>query len=142
MGSGYILRATGKGFKLSKALVLVGWLLSTAVALSIVLGLFPYHDPAETIPRVEATIYAGLHRFAWGVVISWIIFACSRNYGGWIEDFLTWKFFETLGRVSIVAFLIALPVQFVHHFRFQQALAPDTYTKVKFTFPGSWRKEH
>jgi len=128
--TGGLLRGTGKRFKLSRALALAAWLLSTAVAISIIFGVFPYYNPKTKIPTVAASIYAGTHRFAWGVAISWIIFACSRGYGGWINAFLSWRFFAPLGRVSMIAFLIALPVQFVHHFRIQPILAPDTYTKV------------
>lgn len=68
----------------SKVLVSLGWTLSTAVGLAIVYGLTPYVDQSE-VPEVSPVvhmIYGPLHRAAWAFVIAWIIFACSRGYGG------------------------------------------------------------
>lgn len=69
---------------LFKLLVSLGWTLSTAVGLAIIYGLTPYVDQSkvpEVSPVVQMT-YGPLHRTAWAFVIAWIIFACSRGYGG------------------------------------------------------------
>ncbi len=128
--SGYFIHRFRKNLKISKAVVLAGWLISTAAALSIIFGIFPYLDPVTEIPVAEASIYAAAHRFGWGVVISWIIFACSKGYGGWINSFLSLKVLHPLSRLSVTAFLVALPVQMTLHFRFRDILITDTYIKV------------
>lgn len=59
-------------------------MLSTAVALAIVYGLSPYVNQS-TVPEISFAVkisYGPLHRTAWACVIAWIIFACSRGYGG------------------------------------------------------------
>ncbi len=64
--------------------MILGWVLSTAVGLAIIYGLSPYLDESE-VPDIDPILkmtYGPLHRTAWGMVIAWIIFACSRGYGG------------------------------------------------------------
>jgi hypothetical protein len=64
--------------------VTLGWTLSAAVGLAIVYGLTPYVDPSK-VPEISPLLkmtYGPLHRTAWAFVIAWVIFACSRGYGG------------------------------------------------------------
>lgn len=61
-----------------------GWTLSTIVSLAIIYGLTPYLDESK-VPEIDPAVsmtYGPLHRTAWAMVIAWIIFACSRGYGG------------------------------------------------------------
>lgn len=67
-----------------KTLTAMGWTISAAVGLAVIYGLAPYVDQSE-MPDISSTvsiIYGPLHRTAWACVIAWIIFACSRGYGG------------------------------------------------------------
>lgn len=98
-------------------------------AIAVVYGLAPYVDQSE-MPDISSTvsiIYGPLHRTAWACVIAWIIFACSRGYGGisWLRDILrlkfaisllcclgfvnrilSWKGFLPLGRLTYCVYLI------------------------------------
>ena len=89
-------------------MVTIGWCLSTVVALAIVYGLTPYLDEAEVpdIPPGVQFTYGPLHRTAWAMVIGWIIVACSRGYGGFVNRLLSWKGFLPLGRLTYCVFLI------------------------------------
>ena len=61
-----------------------GWTLSLAVGLAVVYGLSPYVDQSK-VPEISFAvkiIYGPLHRTAWACAIAWIIFSCSRGYGG------------------------------------------------------------
>lgn len=67
-----------------KPVVALAWTLSTAAGLAIVYGMKPYVDESK-VPEISLAVsmtYGPLHRTAWAIVIGWIIFACSRGYGG------------------------------------------------------------
>nr|CAH0109554.1 unnamed protein product [Daphnia galeata] len=94
--------------RLSKPLVALGWTLSAVVGLAIVYGLYPYVDPSE-VPEISSLLkmtYGPLHRTAWACVIAWVIFACSRGYGGFVNRLLSWKGFLPLGRLCYCVYLI------------------------------------
>ncbi|EFX85286.1 hypothetical protein DAPPUDRAFT_314000 [Daphnia pulex] len=94
--------------RLAKPLVVLGWTLSSAVGLAIVYGLTPYVDPSK-VPEISTLLkmtYGPLHRTAWAFVIAWIIFACSRGYGGFVNRLLSWKGFLPLGRMTYCVYLI------------------------------------
>ncbi|XP_046461507.1 nose resistant to fluoxetine protein 6-like [Daphnia pulex] len=107
--AGWFLHVTKQSQgRLAKPLVVLGWILSAAVGLAIVYGLAPYVDPSK-VPEVSSLLkmtYGPLHRTAWAFVITWIIFACSRGYGGIVNRLLSWKGFLPLGRVTYCVYLI------------------------------------
>uniref|UniRef100_A0A0P5TA70 Nose resistant to fluoxetine protein n=1 Tax=Daphnia magna TaxID=35525 RepID=A0A0P5TA70_9CRUS len=119
--------------RLSKLLVSLGWTLSTAVGLAIIYGLTPYVDQSkvpEVSPVVQMT-YGPLHRTAWAFVIAWIIFACSRGYGGFVNRLLSWKGFLPLGRLTYCVYLIHFDFLIIFYAalrkRFYYSL-PDQFT--------------
>ena len=60
------------------------WIFTLAMFGAIIFGLIPYLDESTVpeIPKAITIIYGSLHRVAWSIGISWIIFACVRGYGG------------------------------------------------------------
>ena len=63
--------------------VVVAWLLSMLVGISVIYGLTPYLDEArEEIDSWIVCIYGSLHRLAWSICVAWVIFACFYGYGG------------------------------------------------------------
>lgn len=65
-------------------MIVCGWLLSTALCLSVLLGNFPFMQAESDHPynRLESSFYISLHRIAWGAGLSWIIFATLYGCGG------------------------------------------------------------
>jgi len=115
MWMGYMLYRLGnKRVKLPKWTVPIAWAVSTATALTILLGVRSYYEPDDEGNPVGSAFYAGLSRFVWSIVICWIIFACVKGYGGWVNWFLSWKAFVPLGRLTYCVYLSSLTTQLLY----------------------------
>ena len=119
---GYILylrmKYPKKFEKLPTILTLAGWLLNTALALAIIYGPITLFYPENEKLAQSAwysLVYGGLHRYAWGIVISWIIFACVNGNGGIINEFLSWKLFMPLGRLTFCMYISSYHLQMIYH---------------------------
>ena len=132
MWTGYFLFRTagGKAFQLSKRVVLACWFTSTVTALAVLLGIRSYFDPSYELPAVGSAMYAGLHRFVWGLVVAWVIIACVKGYGGWINSFLSSSFFAPLSRLTFSMYLVSYFIQMIFHLRMRQPFYYDSYTMV------------
>lgn len=111
-----------------------GWTASTGIALAVIFGIHPWFDPTVEISKVAGYFYVGLGRFAWGVVIAWIIFACLKGYGGVVNKFLSWRVFVPLGRLCFCMYLTSGHVQIVLHGRLAVPIKWDVYTMVNIYF--------
>ncbi|KAF7388052.1 hypothetical protein HZH66_010819 [Vespula vulgaris] len=101
MSVGYFLFKTDCKVKMSKAIVVIGWLLSSACLLSLLYGLYE----AELAP-VTAAAYSSLSHSAWALGLAWIIIACSTGYGGYINKILSAPVLYPFSRVTYCAYLI------------------------------------
>ncbi|XP_035714450.1 nose resistant to fluoxetine protein 6 [Folsomia candida] len=135
MWLGYILFKTkGKRVKLPYPIVALFWAISTVTALAVLYGIQDWFDPLAEIPKAPGLMYAGFSRFAWGISVAWIIFACVKGYGGLVNDFLSWKVFMPLGRLCYCAYLISLHLQMILHVSFKQPMAYSEYSMLNFFF--------
>ena len=69
---------------MSRVANLSGWTIAIATGLAIVYGLdIPnVMFDGKTLSMTENILYGGFHRLAWAMAVSWVIFTCSRGYGG------------------------------------------------------------
>ncbi|XP_066935837.1 O-acyltransferase like protein-like [Clytia hemisphaerica] len=105
---GYLLhrRVTIK-FNLRLIIGLIGWLVAIATALSVVYGTWKVFDtPPVFFTDAEDIIYEAFHRFAWAVAVGWVIYACQNRLGGFVDSFLSWKFWIPLSRLTYGAYLM------------------------------------
>lgn len=65
---------------LFKWAVCIGWMMSAALALGILFGLYEY-SKTTYISFAGLIIYAAFGRVLWSVAVSWVIFACSTGHG-------------------------------------------------------------
>jgi len=89
------------------------WLLATIIGGSVIYGLIPYQTgliDGKIPPLADTVIYNGLHRLAWSLSISWMIFACAKGLGGPINTFLSWRAWAPLARMSYCMYLVHLTV--------------------------------
>ena len=119
---GYLLHIRKKNptpfENISKTVVFWGWTLSTIIALTIIYFPIPYFNPDNADMSHTAWhshLYGGVHRYAWGVVISWIIFACVNGNAGAVNKFLSWKVFMPLGRLTFCMYISSYHLQISYH---------------------------
>lgn len=62
--------------------MIVGWMLASAVGLSVLFGMAYYADPKVNISDGVRISYGVLHRLAWSCFVTWLIFVCINGYGG------------------------------------------------------------
>lgn len=112
----HIARDSPSVTRLSKSQVIVGWVATTAVALSIIFGIERYNKvklpgtPPE-MSLAESVLYGGFHRAVWGVVVGWIVLACHWGYGGPVNWFLSHPLWQPLSRLTYCIYLTSLPIQ-------------------------------
>lgn len=125
-----LYKLKGKEFKMPLLAGAVGWAVSIATALAVMFSIQPWFDPNNTIPKVSGLFYAGLSRFAFGVSVAWVMFACIKGYGGLVNSFLSWSAFMPLGRLSYCVYLTSLHLQTIFQSRWPVPIRYDPYTMV------------
>jgi len=117
---GYILHSTkSRPFKMSKVANAWGWGIAIATGLAVVYGLKGYEfcsaqntTPGCREPTVaESVIFGGFHRQAWVAACAWVIFACCRGYGGWVNELLSWSGFIPFSKMSFIMYLTHMNVE-------------------------------
>ena len=64
--------------------LLIGWCIAAVTGLLLICGIRGYYG-FHTVTlggKTESLLYIGLCRFAWSVVVAWVIFVCAQGYGG------------------------------------------------------------
>ena len=102
---------------MSRIVNILLWQASFLLAFSIVYGTFgwtkwPIDFTGASGPTMATKVaYNGLCRLVWPLSLVWPIFSCCRGYGGLVNDFLSWKAFVVLSKLTYLAYL--LHMQFV-----------------------------
>uniref|UniRef100_A0A5S6R5D4 NRF domain-containing protein n=1 Tax=Trichuris muris TaxID=70415 RepID=A0A5S6R5D4_TRIMR len=102
---GYYMHKVKLSVKMSKPVVVLGWLTCTGAAVGLLFGLQEYSRHYE-IDYAGMLIYAGFSRTIWAMVLAWISLACTTGYGGPINDFLSWKVWIPLSRLTYCLYLV------------------------------------
>ncbi|KAJ9601024.1 hypothetical protein L9F63_000862 [Diploptera punctata] len=103
---GYLLHVLkGKTVTIPKICVALGWVVSIVSLAAIMFSGAVFYRGDHEYNAGEAGIYAGVHRPAWALCISWIAFACIKGYGGPVDAFLSWTLFIPLSRLTYCAYL-------------------------------------
>ncbi|WAR14840.1 NRF6-like protein [Mya arenaria] len=83
------------------------WLLFTCVGVLLVYVPYTQHvDALADWSLPEQGAYEALARPVWAMCVGWVIYACATGYGGPVSDFLSWKGFVPLSRVTFLVYLI------------------------------------
>lgn len=115
--AGYLLFLIKTGqtkWKLGRIHVIIGWLVSIALCLTVVLADQPLFDPAHhAYNSLESSFFLGFYRLAWSVAVSWIILACILGHGGPVNALLSTPPMVILGRLTYGIYLTHAAIQLV-----------------------------
>ncbi|KAK8389789.1 hypothetical protein O3P69_009056 [Scylla paramamosain] len=130
----FLVRVRSKPFKMHPVAVVVGWVVSAAIAIAVLFGMTEYNvldfsDPKK-VSQVVSILYGGLSRLAWGVSLMWVVFACHTGYGGIMNSILSHPSLQPLSRLTYSLFLVTIPVQIIYTGAIYMPLYVNHLTKI------------
>ncbi|KAK3925615.1 Nose resistant to fluoxetine protein 6 [Frankliniella fusca] len=125
----YIIKAGHIRRKFGDREVVLGWLFSTAICLTVVFGVQPLFDAQHHPFNVwESSFYLGFYKLAWSVGITWVVMACILGRGGPVNAFLSWTPFTIMGRLTYGIYLTHAAIQILD---VSSNRTPEYYTDFK-----------
>ncbi|XP_045103020.1 nose resistant to fluoxetine protein 6-like [Portunus trituberculatus] len=118
-----LVRVRNKGFKMPPVVVVLGWVVSAAIALAVLFG-------RQKVSQVVSILYGGLSRLAWGVSLLWVVFACHTGYGGIMNSILSHPSLQPLSRLTYSLFLVTIPIQIFYTGAIYMPLYVNHLTKI------------
>jgi len=100
----------------------LGWVVVTAVALAVVLGLKASNytalfsnssevPPPHVLSEAETFFYASLVILAWSAVVAWVVMLCALGLAEPLNFFMSHPMWQPLSRLSFGVYLVSLPLQ-------------------------------
>ncbi|KAF4519330.1 hypothetical protein B566_EDAN010035 [Ephemera danica] len=124
--------------KLHKVLlshIIAGWSAALTLMIFVVFAGYPLKQYDYYDRGFAVAIYGAVHRPLWALAIAWIVFACHHGFGGWINSFLSAKFWLPLSRISLCISLLNPLVLLLNIGRMRSAKLYDHYELLR-TFLG------
>ncbi|CAH0558846.1 unnamed protein product [Brassicogethes aeneus] len=104
---GYIIhRLQTSGTKIPTYIVWIGSIIATVTALLAMFSIVVFLHPDHEKNVLENAIYSPLHRVAWCLSIGWLLIICVTDNAEIVSNFLSWKFFIPLSRLTYCAYLV------------------------------------
>ncbi|XP_063822749.1 O-acyltransferase like protein-like [Ostrinia nubilalis] len=132
---GYILACSrGKKVRLSKPIVVLGWLCTAALLLFVIYCSNPIIQP-EWDNQIADSFYNSFIRGTWAAALGWLVFACVHGYGGPVNWFLSLSLWKLPARLSFAMYILHFGLMVVVN---SSALAPRFFSvnSVMYTFLG------
>ncbi|KAF8363339.1 hypothetical protein PRIPAC_90262 [Pristionchus pacificus] len=96
------------------AVSLACWVVSFAIAASVIFGLYDNVRGAVDLTPLERASYFHIGKIGWALAVGWVILACELDVAGPIKPFLEHNFWAPLGRLTFCAYLVHWFV--IHYF--------------------------
>ncbi|XP_063992303.1 nose resistant to fluoxetine protein 6-like [Diachasmimorpha longicaudata] len=104
---GYLLyRIQAADCKLTKNYVRIGWILASVSLITSMFSIGIFYGPRKDYGPLDAAIYSALHRALWSFGTGWVLVACITDNSGPIRNFLKWRAFVPLSRLTYSAYLV------------------------------------
>ncbi|XP_076455759.1 nose resistant to fluoxetine protein 6-like [Babylonia areolata] len=125
---GYTMSATSRKYTMGKVSHGVG----KSVALTVVYVLYDNVRQISTLGPLwntsQAAAYESVFRVLWAVCVAWVIFACSKGCGGFVNTLLSWSAWQPLSRLTYGVYLVHCVVLFVIGGNLKKPLYVDPWT--------------
>ncbi|CAF1187897.1 unnamed protein product [Didymodactylos carnosus] len=104
--TGYIIIITGRQDRINRCSKIIGTILVIIICLACLFTTYPdsIHVPGLSRPVIVA--YVSLSRTFWSIVIGWLLFLCSTNQGGIVNEILSWPIWIPLARLNYSCYLV------------------------------------
>ncbi|XP_035690804.1 O-acyltransferase like protein-like [Branchiostoma floridae] len=116
---GYLLLQTNRtvpNTRKTKVLMLLGWMVSCAVCILLTIPKYTFATYGMVLQSVgsakvrTATFdnpgWMAFYRSLFATSVAWLVYACSVGYGGLVTEFLSWRGWAPLSRLSYAAYLV------------------------------------
>lgn len=119
-------------WKKNATIYLAVWVASGVLLISIWCGVY-FTWNGHTPSVAENIIYLTFRRFAWGLGVALLVFACHNGYGGPINTFLSMDVWTPLSRMTFCVYLVHPIVITILHDQFQRSFHFTATTLATFT---------
>ncbi|CAB4011959.1 nose resistant to fluoxetine 6-like [Paramuricea clavata] len=103
------------------------WFIAAAVALSVIYGPFTaLREDPRPWTMTEKILYNTTRHLAWGIILAWVTYACEYGYGGYVQEFLSARFWIPLGRLTYSTYLVHCALLNVMYFGYRSGLLFST----------------
>ncbi|KAJ8042519.1 Nose resistant to fluoxetine protein 6 [Holothuria leucospilota] len=135
MALGYIVyKYPKKSIKLHWMVALLGWIIASGIGYTCVYSVYGNYN-GHIWTKAENIVYEMFCRFAWGVFLSWVIFACHYGYGGWVNSLLGHPAWAPVSRLTYTAYLLH-PLVIMLFLSFQGGPSYLSLGLLAFNFAG------
>lgn len=112
---GYFLHRTkSRTIRLPKIARILGWTLAAGMVVLTGYSLKQvYVGDYNRFTVVVDAIYESLHRSFWVFGVMWLIFVCINGQGGLVNQFLSWRFWQPMAKLSYTMYLVHIMIQAV-----------------------------
>ncbi|UJR11689.1 hypothetical protein I4U23_015870 [Adineta vaga] len=104
--TGYIVTITGRQYRMNRYIQIIGNILIIPLALICLFGTYPDNIYVNSLSRSVIVAYISLSRTFWSMVIGWLLFLCSTNQGGIVNDILSWSIWTPFARLNYSCYLV------------------------------------
>ncbi|GFO39862.1 nose resistant to fluoxetine protein 6-like [Plakobranchus ocellatus] len=119
---GYTFQVTERKIKLSRPVVVIGWILSTVTALAVLFSPYSSFSQHRIWYNWECALYNAFKHTAFGMSVAWVVLACVTGYGGVVNVFLSWKAFVPFSRITYCTYLVHPAVLYLFHYSLKGVL--------------------
>ena len=116
MLTGYMVMESGRQYRIHRYSQVLGSILMTLIALACLFATYPDYILPEGLSRPVLLVYQTLSRPLWSMAVGWLLFVCSINQGGVINQVLSWPVWAPLARLNYSCYLVHATVIYISVF--------------------------